>query len=125
MRPVSPRKNEKSSHRFGREARLYNGMTQTSSANIAAIKPSMEYAAPCMSMRWATSAIRQNRMTGAWPGCEPTRALRWCAVGSGEPSERLMPFLDSSRGARADAKGSGFEYSSSHPKSLLARLVRI
>jgi hypothetical protein len=61
MRPVSPRKNEKSSHRFGREARLYNGMTQTSSANIAAIKPSMEYAAPCMSMRWATSAIRHER----------------------------------------------------------------
>jgi hypothetical protein len=34
----------------------------------------------------------------ARPGREPTAALRWRAAGSGEPSERLTPFIDSSRG---------------------------
>jgi hypothetical protein len=34
-----------------RSARLYNGMTQTTSAIIIAIKLSMEYAKLCMSMR--------------------------------------------------------------------------
>lgn len=60
-------------------------------------------------------------MAGARADASPEMACR----GSGEPSERLMPFLDSARGARADARGSGLENSSSHPKSLLARFVQI
>jgi hypothetical protein len=34
-----------------RSARLYNGMTQTSSAIIVAVKSSMKYAELCMDMR--------------------------------------------------------------------------
>ena len=36
-----------------RSARLYNGMTQTSSSIIVTAKSSMEYAELCMSMRLA------------------------------------------------------------------------
>jgi hypothetical protein len=39
----------------------FNGRTQTSSAIIVAVKPSMEYAKLCMDMRLATSAIRHDR----------------------------------------------------------------
>jgi hypothetical protein len=35
-----------------------------------------------------------------------------------------MPFIDSSRGARIGARGSGFVSASIHPKSLLARYYR-
>jgi hypothetical protein len=40
-------------------------MTQTRSAIIVAIKPSMEYATLCISIRWATPAIRQWRASSA------------------------------------------------------------
>jgi hypothetical protein len=83
------------------------------------------------------SAIRQNRMTGHGRGASRRQWVRWRVVGSGEPSEGLMPFIDSSRGARvtrperhppqasADARGSGFENSSLHTNSQLARLLQI
>jgi hypothetical protein len=62
-----------------RSARLYNGMTQTNSANIVAIKPSMEYATLCMSMRLPTSAIRQIRTVQRSPGV-PRPGLRPCVL---------------------------------------------
>jgi hypothetical protein len=49
-----------SSSKLGREAHLYSEMTQASSAIIVVIKPSMEYAKPCMTIRLATFAIRHS-----------------------------------------------------------------
>jgi len=36
-------------------------MTQTSSAIIVAIKPSMKYAKLCISIRWATPSIQPGK----------------------------------------------------------------
>jgi hypothetical protein len=47
----------------------YNEMTQTSSAIIVSLKPSMEHAKLCMSMRLATPAIRQNRACSSVGPC--------------------------------------------------------
>jgi hypothetical protein len=77
-----------------------NEMTQTNSAIIAAIKPSMEYATLRMSMRLATSAIRHDRTSairrastsargGAVTALSARRALGGDAL-LGEPSSEAF-----------------------------------
>jgi len=49
--------------------------------------------------------IMQNRMTGHGRGASRRQWVRWRVVGSGEPSEGLMPFIDSSRDSQRRRKG--------------------
>jgi len=67
-----------------RSARLYNEMTQMSSAIIRGHQAPMEYAKLCMSMRLATPAIRQIRV------CSSSRAPagRPLLSGLGPPGPR-------------------------------------
>lgn len=63
-----------------------------------------EYAQPGKAIRRGNALLSAESDDWAWRGREPTTALRWHAVGSDEPSERLMPFMDSPLGARIDAR---------------------
>ena len=58
-------------------------MTQTSSAIIVAIKPSMKYAKLCISIRWATPSIRHGRSSGQVTGLV-LAGSGWCRL-AGRP----------------------------------------
>jgi hypothetical protein len=61
-----------------RQGSPYNDMTQTRLAIIVDIKPLMEYATLCISIRWATPAIRQSRtfIYGACRGAAPSTVIQ-------------------------------------------------